>query len=94
MTIRNNDAARAAFELALIALDKLLAMRAGKVLAVYYGGQKPVIEIETPPRFVKGALIRRMAINNDLAATYAAPFHGVQLQWTIVTPIAREAGHA
>ena len=67
MTIRNNDAARAAFELALIALDKLLAMRAGKVLAVYYGGQKPVIEIEKARPGKPDELLTEVARNLALA---------------------------
>lgn len=94
MTIRDNAAARAAFEKILIALDKLQAAGAGKVVAVWYSGQKPVVEIDAPPRFVKGGLLRRMGINAQLASTYAAPYHGVQLQWTVVTPMLHEAGHA
>lgn len=93
MTIRNNDAARAAFESVLIALDKLQACKS-KVHAVFYGGAKPVVVVEKPPAFVRGGLTNRQVVNDTLQHTYAAPFNGVQLQWIECTPIVREAGHA
>ncbi len=93
MTIRNKNAARAAFEAVLIALDKLQACQS-QVLGVIYSGSKPIVVVAKPPAFVRGGLTNRQVLNDTVQHTYAAPFHGVQLQWFQCTPIAREAGHA
>lgn len=93
MTIRNPNAARTAFERALIALDKLHAANI-PVHAVLYCGQKPVLVIDKAPAFVKGVLKMRQMVDGDMQYTYAAPFHGTQLEWHVNKPVLKEAGNA
>lgn len=93
MSIRDNAAARAAFEHVLGALDRLQASGIA-VIGVFYGGGKPVVVVDRKPPFVRGGLKQRQVIGAQVQHTYAAPFHGVQLQWLVVTPIVREVGHA
>lgn len=93
MSIKDNAAARAAFDTVLGALDRLQADRI-TVIGVFYGGSKPVVIVDRKPAFVRGGLKQRQVVGAQVQRTYAAPFHGVQLQWLVVTPIVREVGHA
>ena len=93
MTTINPNAARRAFERVLIALDKLQESDI-PAHAVLYSGPRAVVVVDKPPKFVKGALKMRQMVGGMLQATYAAPFHGVQLQWHVNTEILHEAGHA
>lgn len=92
MTDRNTQA-RVAFDCILQAMDRLQGTGCN-VIAQIWTGQKPVLMLDKPPRFVRGVLKSRKVGTRTVHRTYAAPFHGVQLEWIVSTPIAQAVGHA
>lgn len=43
---------------------------------------KPVLQINRPPEFVRGAPTMTMRVNDHIERRMAAPWHGAQIEWT------------
>jgi hypothetical protein len=54
------------------------------ILSQRRNGRRLVLTIEAPPTFVRGAMCRRqMREDHALIYTYAAPWRGLQLEWSV-----------
>lgn len=43
---------------------------------------KPVLQVDRPPEFVRGAPTMTMRVNDHIERRMAAPWHGGQIEWT------------
>lgn len=75
---------------AAAAVEQLTAA-GSKVLGYYCNGRRPVLLIDQAPAFVRGSLRRRAP--DGQGGTHrvcAAPFHGVQIEWSQHQPALAE----
>lgn len=90
----NNKVTAAALRASADAVEHLDAEHV-KVLGYYCNGRKPVLLIDHPPAFARGAMTRRQPSPlGGVDHVYATPFHGCQIEWLVHTPAVREVGHA
>lgn len=66
-----------------------------QVLASYANGRRPVLIIDKPPRFVRGAVKRRQPNGRGgITLACAASYQGCQIEWLQDVPSWQEVGHA
>lgn len=65
--------------------------RGANVKSIEIRGGKPVITIDGPQVFLKGAMHQRATINGAHRVTMAAPVLGCQVEWCETYPVARKA---
>lgn len=65
------------------------------IYTAYHNGRRVVLHVERNPEFVAThiAMIRRQPAHGGTERIYAANHLGVQLQWSVFEPAAREVGH-
>lgn len=65
-----------------------------EILGHYSNGRKAVLMIDRPPAFVSGALRRRQPDGHGgTQYIMAAPYHGLQIEWSTYVACALEVSH-
>lgn len=59
------------------------------ILAQHHNGRRTVFVIDRPPTFIRGVRRRRTTAGGVHEYTFAAPYRGVQLEWSE----SQEVGH-
>ncbi|GGK08779.1 hypothetical protein [Luteimonas terricola] len=74
----------------------LLADAGTRVIGAYANGRRPVLIIDKPPTFVRGAVKTRGKPHPDggrRTLVLGASFQGCQLEWWEDVPVAQEVRH-